>query len=198
MHAGHFQGVHARCWDSNVPPQPRYHQMYCANARTLTPHHVALDGLCPCCTMCLDMRSLTFVSCFSGYKMHGCATTHGCHRTTSLVTSAAPCALSLSLSSQVWSKVPFGGSDPKAAREAWVTLAAKWFVYFEARLAERGGPFFLGKDLSLADLFVYVLVDGLKTGFFDHIPTDTLDAYPHTGAFYSAVKEHPIMVAHGA
>lgn len=98
---------------------------------------------------------------------------------------------------ETWAKVPFGGDDIAAKRAAWLADArAKYLPYFEARLG--AGPFFTGTDLSLADLFVFVLTDMMSSNFFDHIDGATsLDGFAALQAHRAAVAAHPLVVAHG-
>ena len=65
--------------------------------------------------------------------------------------------------------------------------------YFEADLA---GPFSNGKELSIADLFLYSMSLMISSGFLDHVPTDTLAGYPKLVALFEAVKAHPAVVAY--
>ena len=84
----------------------------------------------------------------------------------------------------------------KAAREAWVAEKLPRFAsYFVRRLG--AGPFFLGASLSLADLQVFASINGIKTGDWDYISPEVLNAYPTLLSFHAAVKEHPAVVAHG-
>lgn len=101
---------------------------------------------------------------------------------------------------ECWSAAPFGGDDLKQRREAWMKATESRFLpYFEKRLAEMGGPFFLGKDLSIADLWVYTLCNMVETGFYDHVPKDWLTggAYPGLKTLTDAVREHPLVVQYG-
>jgi glutathione S-transferase len=102
---------------------------------------------------------------------------------------------------EMWSAAPFGGApeELKAKREAWIAaISGKQFKYFERRLSESGGPFVLGSELSVADLWLFTLADMITTGFFDHVPRDLLEGFPGMNALYKAVKAHPVVVAHGA
>jgi glutathione S-transferase len=83
----------------------------------------------------------------------------------------------------------------KPKREAWFPAAARFWKFLEARLAEHGGPFFLGKELSFADLVVFTLVDSIQAGNWDHVPVDVFTAYPSLLALHKAVGEDPLVAA---
>ncbi len=70
----------------------------------------------------------------------------------------------------------FGIEDAEelqVAREALVagpiTLYLRWL---QRKLAQRGGKFFAGDRLSVADLKVFVWIRGLESGNLDHVPRD--------------------------
>lgn len=99
---------------------------------------------------------------------------------------------------------PMGGTpeELKAKREAWTASSARFLAYFERRLGEvaASGPFFLGAKLSVADLWLYVLLSMTNEGFYDHVAKDWIvgsAAYPRLTALFEAVKAHPLVVAHG-
>jgi len=82
--------------------------------------------------------------------------------------------------------------EKKAARKA---LAEGPFTVYlkqlEQRL-ERGGDWFVGGRLSMADLKVYVWLKHLKSGRLDHVPTDLPDrAAPKLVAHFERVRNHP-------
>lgn len=77
----------------------------------------------------------------------------------------------------------------------------KFVGFLDARLAAApgGGPFYLGAALSIADLAVFSLVNGISSGSWDHIPGDYVAArWPRLSAHAAAVAAHPLVVAHGA
>ena len=60
------------------------------------------------------------------------------------------------------------------------------------------GPFYLGAQLSIADLTVFAVVDGIRSGSWDGIPAEYTSRWPRLEALASAVAAHPLVVAHGA
>ena len=101
---------------------------------------------------------------------------------------------------ELMGSIPQGpaGDELKEKREAWMAgKLATYAAYFEAHLEASGGPFFLGADLSLADLWIEALVSMLAAGFFDHIPKDVLATYKRLAMLHDAVVAHPLVVAHG-
>ena len=103
---------------------------------------------------------------------------------------------------ECWSATPFGGDKEtlQTRREEWMKKTeAKFLPYFEKRLAEKGGPFFCGRDLSVADLWVYTFTTMVENGFYDHVPKDWLTGgtYPGLKALTEAVRAHPVVVEHG-
>merc|ERR1711871_1347247 len=97
------------------------------------------------------------------------------------------------------SKAP-GGATPqekKAAREAFAAgPMAKAFAAYEARLARTEGPFLLGSQISVADLWCYFVVNMILNGTFDYIEASTVTPYPKTLASYRAVCQDPIVTAY--
>lgn len=105
----------------------------------------------------------------------------------------------ISSADEGWSKLPHGAEDLASRRAAWLeSMRSKYAPYLESKLSTSGGPFVLGARLSIADLFVCGVMDTVKAGFLDHIPTDAFDAgFPSLVGHYQAVKAHPLVVAHG-
>ena len=70
------------------------------------------------------------------------------------------------------------GENLKAAREKLVkhsiTPALK---LLEKRLSGNGGEFFAGKQLTIADLKVFIWVRSLIAGHLDHIPTNLVETH---------------------
>jgi glutathione S-transferase len=84
-------------------------------------------------------------------------------------------------------------SDPeqkKAAREklASTTIPA-WGGHTENAI--RGdGPFFGGATLSVADIKLYMVINWLKNGVLDHVPSTVLDPFPKLNRLHAAVRDH--------
>lgn len=59
---------------------------------------------------------------------------------------------------QVWSKIPRGVPDVeafKASREDYANkIAPKYYNFIEKRVKESNGPFLLGSELSIADIWM--------------------------------------------
>jgi glutathione S-transferase len=67
----------------------------------------------------------------------------------------------------------------------------------EGRIEESGGPFLLGEQLSIADLYVRApLGDLFDLGQFEGVPTEFYDAFPNVQACAAAVPEHPLLKAY--
>lgn len=98
---------------------------------------------------------------------------------------------------EVWSKIPnvrtLGTSDPevlKAARLSWLAdTQPRFFQHIERRIRESGGPFVLGAQPCLADL--WLLSFHMQCANYDHLEK-TLDAYPLVLALTKALREHDI------
>ena len=71
----------------------------------------------------------------------------------------------------------------------------KLFAFLTQRLG--AGPFYGGEKLNLADLTVYAVVDGVKSGSWDYVDGAFVDDYPALASHLEAVRSHPIVVEHG-
>ena len=80
----------------------------------------------------------------------------------------------------------------KAREEAAATTIPQWAAKVENLIA---GPFFGGKDVSVADVKLYMMVTWLTGGKLDHIPTTVLDAFPKLKSVHAAVGDHPAVKA---
>lgn len=80
-------------------------------------------------------------------------------------------------------------AQKKAARE---TLATTTIPQWGARLeAQIRGPFVGGEAISVADLKIFTMVNWIRAGVLDHIPTTVLDAFPKVIGVRDAVANHP-------
>lgn len=77
----------------------------------------------------------------------------------------------------------------KAREEAAATTIPQWGARIEALLGD--GPFFGGKEISVADVKLMVVVRWLIGGKLDHIPTSCLDECPKLKRVHDAVLDHP-------
>merc|ERR1712150_148346 len=67
----------------------------------------------------------------------------------------------------------------------------RYFGPIEKLYAEtEEGPFLLGKEISAADLKLYVTHGMFQSGMLDHIPTDILDQFPNLMKASAAVGEN--------
>ncbi len=76
------------------------------------------------------------------------------------------------------------------------TLPA-YLAFVDKRVAESGGPFVTGKELSVADLSLFSFLHALKAGTFDHVSKDAAAPWPRLDVLYAAVGSHPLVLAHG-
>lgn len=79
-----------------------------------------------------------------------------------------------------------------AARQATFVggrWAERWLPAFDDMLR---GPFFLGADLTHADVAIFDALDAILTW----VPGATLDAHPRLAAFYQAVRSRPRIAAY--
>ena len=51
----------------------------------------------------------------------------------------------------------------------------------------------LGAKMSIADLALFGLVHSVKTGTYDYVPADALDAWSKVVGAYSAALAHPLV-----
>ena len=85
----------------------------------------------------------------------------------------------------------------KKLREEFAqTAMPKVYSFVAKRLEQNGGPFLLGKQISLPDLLLFSQVDAITVGDWDYIPSDFVEkGYPSIFALYKTLKEHPIIKA---
>jgi glutathione S-transferase len=68
--------------------------------------------------------------------------------------------------------------------------------FLETRLTRSGGPFLLGKQICIADLTVFGMLDLIYAGNLDYVPKDEIEKkYLPAHTLYLNVKEHPIAKA---
>ena len=64
------------------------------------------------------------------------------------------------------------------------------------RVQKSGGPFILGRKISIGDLFVFSQLDALFTGRLDFISADdVVKKYPVVHKLFSDISNHPIVKA---
>ena len=79
----------------------------------------------------------------------------------------------------------------KARGEIVAGYLKEWSDNVEAQVE---GPFFGGKELSVADLKLYIVMNWIKRGVIDYIPASSFDSYPRLSALFNAVENHPKIV----
>lgn len=69
-------------------------------------------------------------------------------------------------------------------------------AHLQKRLLQNGGPYFLGKHISIADLYFFGVISFLINGGYDFIPGSIFqEQYPKMYDLYRLVGEHPIAQA---
>ena len=87
-------------------------------------------------------------------------------------------------------------SDPnkreKLRKELAVDGFPKAFNYLEKLLENNNfEKWFVGENISIADIAIWRLMGWLTSGMIDHIPTDLLNSFPLLTKLCSDVNEHP-------
>jgi glutathione S-transferase len=85
------------------------------------------------------------------------------------------------------------GDAQKEARLALVNHAMPvYLAWLQARLLAQGGEFFADNRLTVADLKVFVDVNGLNSGRLDHVPTDLVEQVaPALNAHLKRIAQTP-------
>ena len=85
-----------------------------------------------------------------------------------------------------------GKAAVKEARENYIAeTLPKYMAQVTAQLANSGGPFLFGSELSIADLCWLCRFRYFSKGIADHIPVDCLDAYPEVCGYRDAMMAVP-------
>jgi glutathione S-transferase len=81
--------------------------------------------------------------------------------------------------------------EKKTLREQYVIdKLSPALAYLNKRIAEYGGPWAIGEKFTLADLTLLTLVNTLKSGILDHLPTDIHEKYDSLVALIARILEH--------
>lgn len=83
-------------------------------------------------------------------------------------------------------------AEKKLAREA---LANEFFPSWMAQIEKQISGTFVGSELSIADLKIFVALSPLLAGKIDHIPPSVFAPFTKTVALVAAVKAHPKVAA---
>jgi glutathione S-transferase len=83
--------------------------------------------------------------------------------------------------------------EKKAQRKALVEGPLPFYLTrLQRRLEERGGQYFAGERMSVADLKIFVWIRHLKSGALDHVPIDLIDRIASKLAeHYERIKNEP-------
>ncbi len=97
--------------------------------------------------------------------------------------------------SKIWTTLRMGDSDEekKAHRLALAEgPLLTWAAQMERQIQ---GPFAFGADITVADLKLFMLVNWVRSGVIDHLPTTCLDGSAKLLGVHRAVSEHPQVAA---
>ena len=68
----------------------------------------------------------------------------------------------------------------------------RWLVrWAETVSGAIAGPYLAGEAIQVADLKLFVILRSVFGGVYDHVPAESLDAWPKLRALYEAVDAHP-------
>jgi prostaglandin-H2 D-isomerase / glutathione transferase len=85
----------------------------------------------------------------------------------------------------------------KALRIAFVAnQLPKYCAFFAKMIASSGGPFLCGAQPTLADCCLVPALDRFAQGYIDHVPQDTLAAYPAITSYLADFKALPQIQAY--
>jgi glutathione S-transferase len=92
------------------------------------------------------------------------------------------------------------GEALKDARTALVEgTLTQYLGWLQAQLQAHGGVFFADNRLTIADLKVFVFVQGLNSGRLDHVPTDLVEKVaPELNAHLQRVAQTPAIAQYYA
>jgi len=78
----------------------------------------------------------------------------------------------------------------RARQKLGTKVLPKWLGYLENRLNQNHtSDYFVGDQLSVADLAIWRILGWLTGGILDGIPTDLLDAHPQLSAHYKRIDQ---------
>jgi glutathione S-transferase len=72
----------------------------------------------------------------------------------------------------------------------------KFLKFFEGWMLESGGPFLLGKDITLADLTLYTRLRYFSAGIADYVPANCLEVNPTMAKYKQAMDNEPKLKAY--
>ena len=96
-----------------------------------------------------------------------------------------------------WHKTEEGAALVKSMRMKYAENdLPRTLKLLTTQLKKSGGPFLLGAEITLADLFWLPRLRYLQSGICDHLPTDCLDRFPEILAYKKALMDQPVIAAH--
>jgi glutathione S-transferase len=72
----------------------------------------------------------------------------------------------------------------------------KFLKFFEGWILESGGPFLLGKEITLADVTLYTRLRYFSSGIADYVPANTLEVNPTIVKYKGAMENNPKIKAY--
>ena len=109
---------------------------------------------------------------------------------------AAVCDELLDSLGEIRGKMP-ESKDPvqkKALREEYVKNDLKKYLnYLSRRIEHYGGPYLLGKHLTIPDLVLYRFVQGIYENKYDHVTKDHILAFPLIAKHHDACEANEIV-----
>ena len=81
----------------------------------------------------------------------------------------------------------FADSSEKGRKAFVEEKVPKFLKPIDKMLADSDGTFLLGSEMTIADIKLSVMVEGLSSGYWDHVPTTLFDEYKHVLAVVKAV-----------
>lgn len=81
----------------------------------------------------------------------------------------------------------------KTKREAWTQNKLPMFLNYLENNIDDEGPYMFGKELGLADLFLFNTVNSFKTAGYDYVPATAVDGYPKLNRLYEAAKDNEVV-----
>ena len=78
----------------------------------------------------------------------------------------------------------------RARRKLGTKVLPKWLGFLDNRLNQnQTSKYFVGDQLSVADLAIWRVLGWLTGGILDGIPSDLLDAHPQLSAHYKRIDQ---------
>lgn len=72
----------------------------------------------------------------------------------------------------------------------------KWLGIFDKQIDTNGTGFLVGSSMTVADLKLFGIMETLKSGMLDGVPTTIADAYPKLKELYEMVAKHEKIAAY--